>query len=157
MGMGCPDNYGNLGAGCYIQGNSDLQAETSVNKEIGIAYSSRGWDAGITYFRNDYKNKIHADMFDQGTPTLGGASQVFRWVNAAKAVVQGFEGNFNVPILGESGSRLKLLNNFTYMIENKNKTTDQPLSIIPRYTINSTLDWRATEKLSAQALSLIHI
>jgi len=156
MGMGCPDNYGNLGAGCYIQGNSDLQAETSVNKEIGIAYSSRGWDAGITYFRNDYKNKIHADMFDQGTPTLGGASQVFRWVNAAKAVVQGFEGNFNVPILGESGSRLKLLNNFTYMIENKNKTTDQPLSIIPRYTINSTLDWRATEKLSAQATATFY-
>ncbi|RMX08392.1 TonB-dependent siderophore receptor [Corticibacter populi] len=151
MGNGCPSNYPNQGGGCYIQGNDNLKAETSVNKEIGIAFNgATGLDASLTYFHNDYKNKIHADMFDQGSPASSGNSRIFRWSNAAKAVVQGFEGNLNVPLLGQHGDKLKLINNFTYMIENKNKTTDQPLSIIPKYTINSTLDWQIDPQWSAQ-------
>ncbi|MNJ56479.1 Ferrienterobactin receptor precursor [compost metagenome] len=36
------------------------------------------------------------------------------------------------------------------MIESENKKTGEPLSIIPEYTVNSTLDWNATDKLSFQ-------
>lgn len=154
MGNGCPINYPSLGGGCYIQGNPDLKQETSVNKEIGLAYNNHnGFDASLTYFHNDYKNKIHADMSDQDGPVVTGTtslSQVFRWVNASKALVKGLEGNLNVPLLGQSGDTLKLVNNFTYMIENKNTTTNQPLSITPKYTINSTLDWQVNGKLSTQ-------
>lgn len=162
MGNGCPVNYPNnppgsgLGGGCYIQGNADLKPETSLNKEIGIAYHDRGWAAGLTYFHNDYKNKITADMSDQGAPVVIGNAQAFRWVNADKAIVQGLEGNWTVPLLGEEGSRLRWSNNFTYMIENKDKSTRQPLSVIPKYTVNSTLDWQVNDKLSAQLIATFY-
>ncbi|MDR2678348.1 MAG: FepA family TonB-dependent siderophore receptor [Zoogloeaceae bacterium] len=147
MGNGCPINSPSTGGGCQILGNPDLDAETSVNKEIGVAYDARGWSAGLTYFRNDYKSKIVADMPDQGPMWIGNV-QVYEWFNADKAVVRGFEGHLTVPILGENGNRLKWINNFTYMIENKDRTTRQPLATVPEYTVNSTLDWQATDKLS---------
>ncbi len=32
--------------GCYLQGNDDLKAETSINKEIGLEFKRDGWLAG---------------------------------------------------------------------------------------------------------------
>ena len=151
MGNGCPyDPSGDRVSGpCAIFGNADLQPEISVNKEIGIAYDSRGWNVGVTYFRNDYKNKIIADFAGQDVPDFVDGRRPFQWFNSGKAVVQGLEGNFNIPLLGDNGHVLKLSNNFTYMIENKSKETGQPLTVIPRYTINSTLDWNINERWSA--------
>lgn len=37
------------------------------------------------------------------------------------------------------------------MIENKNKTTGDYLSVIPKFTVNSTLSWQATQDLSMQS------
>ena len=34
--------------GCYLQGNDDLKAETSINKEIGLEFKRDGWLAGVT-------------------------------------------------------------------------------------------------------------
>ncbi|MGB6105357.1 MAG: FepA family TonB-dependent siderophore receptor [Pusillimonas sp.] len=153
MGMGCPTG---VPGPCWIVGNPDLEPETSVNKEIGIAYERDGWTAGATYFQNDYKNKIIADYGIQDFPPMLGGASVYQWVNAGKAIVRGVEGNLNIPLLGEDGRTLKLINNFTYMIENESKETGQPLSIIPRYTINSTLDWHPTDKLSFQALATFY-
>lgn len=153
MGMGCPDG---VPAPCWIVGNDQLQAETSINKELGVAYDSEGWTAGLTYFQNDYKNKIVADYGIQGTPPRIGDASVYQWVNSGKAIVRGFEGNFNVPLLGEQGDTLKLINNFTYMQDNKSRATNQPLSVIPRYTVNSTLNWQATEKLNAQLIATFY-
>ena len=152
-GNGCPSG---VTGPCWILGNADLQPEISVNKEFGIAYERNGWTAGLTYFHNDYKNKIVADMGPQGTPPRLGGAAVYQWVNSGKAVIQGLEGNLNIPILGENGRTLKLINNFTYMIANKTRDTNQPLSVIPRYTINSTLDWRPSDKLSVQALATFY-
>ncbi|MFP1463492.1 TonB-dependent receptor domain-containing protein [Escherichia coli] len=45
-GQGC---YASAG-GCYLQGNDDLKAETSINKEIGLEFKRDGWLAGITCF-----------------------------------------------------------------------------------------------------------
>lgn len=156
-GNGCPYIDGaRVGGPCNIFGNADLAPEISVNKEIGIAYDDRGWAAGLTYFRNDYKNKIIADMGGQDIPPLVNGYRAFQWVNSGKAVVQGFEGNLNIPLLGANGSTLRLINNFTYMIENKNKHNGQPLSIIPRYTLNSTLDWHINERWSATATATFY-
>jgi ferric enterobactin receptor len=43
-----------------MMGNDDLKAETSINKEIGLEFKRDGWLAGVTWFRNDYRNKIEA-------------------------------------------------------------------------------------------------
>ena len=151
-GNGCPVSSPNPtgGAGCYIVGNPDLQAETSINKELGVAYTNHnGLDASLSYFQNDYKNKIYAEMND-GTAVWVGTSQVYQWMNASKAIVKGFEGNLTVPLDGKGGRHLKLVNNFTYMLKNHNKDNDQPLSVIPKYTVNSTLDWQVNDAWSTQ-------
>ena len=140
-GTGCP--VGTSGS-CYIQGNSDLKAETSINKELGLEFKRDGWIAGLTFFRNDYRNKVVA-----GTDILGystGGNMILRWENASKAVTQGWEANLTVPL----SERLSWTTNGTYMIENRNLETGNTLSMIPKYTVNSMLDWQVTDKLSSQ-------
>ncbi|MGE4432207.1 MAG: FepA family TonB-dependent siderophore receptor [Sphingobium sp.] len=145
-GNGCPVDYPNLGGGCYIQGNADLNAERSVNKEIGVAYAPQGWNFSATYFRNDYDNKIVSGNVPVGI-TTGAMGRIFQWQNARKAVVEGIEGNVLIPL----APTLSFNTNITYMIQNENKTTGERLSVIPDYTINSTLDWQVTEKINLLA------
>lgn len=148
MGNGCPTGQGP----CQIQGNSDLQPELSLNKEIGVAWKTQsGWDATLSYFRNDYKNKITTTR-ESSVLVIDPATGywVTQWFNSGPALVHGLEGNFNIPFLGESGQKLKMLNNFTVMFSNKDKAYQQPISIIPKYTVNSTLDWRISPQWSTQ-------
>jgi len=149
MGNGCPVDSPSLGGGCYVQGNDKLDAEKSWNFELGAAYNHAGWAAGVTYFRNEYEDKIEAGLNVEGTTTgTSGTGQILMWENAPRAVVAGWEGNFNVPIMGFEGDILSWNTNVTYMIENKNKSTGEPLSVIPKSTINSMLDWQPTKELS---------
>jgi ferric enterobactin receptor len=141
-GQGCAAS----GGGCYLVGNKDLDAETSVNKEIGLEFHRNGYQAGVTYFRNDYRNKIESGYLPTGTSSTG-TTDVYKWENVPKAVVQGLEGTLNIPV----SSTVSWNNNGTYMIESKNKETGDYLSIIPEFTINSTLSWQATEDLSLQS------
>jgi ferric enterobactin receptor len=147
-GNGCPTTVNRPNSEpCVIYGNANLDPETSINKELGIAYSAGGWEAGLTYFRNDYKNKIIADM-GEGAGHLEGSGAngyyAFQWFNSGKAVVRGWEGFLHVPL----ARNLKWRNNFTIMNENHSRETRQPLSVVPDYTINSELEWQATEKFS---------
>lgn len=144
MGNGCLQSETNS-QGCYLVGNEDLSPETSVNKEIGFEYDPGTWRASAAYFRNDYKNKIVADT--NVLYRLPNGARVLQWSNSGKAVVEGLEGNLFLPL----ASSLDWNTNFTYMIESKNKSTGEPLSIIPEYTINSTLDWYYSPKWSFQA------
>jgi ferric enterobactin receptor len=145
-GNGCPyvAGGGRVSGPCYIFGNKDLDPETSINKELGLSFAADGWEAGLTYFRNDYKNKIVADMGGQSIPDKVNGYRAFKWFNSGKAVVRGWEGYFNVPV----ARSLKWRNNFTIMNENNSRETRQPLSVIPKYTVNSELEWQATDKLS---------
>uniref|UniRef100_A0A8J7VS06 TonB-dependent siderophore receptor n=1 Tax=Coralloluteibacterium stylophorae TaxID=1776034 RepID=A0A8J7VS06_9GAMM len=144
-GNGCPYNFPNLGGGCYIQGSADLDPETSINKEIGVAYDDdRGLTASLTYFDNDYRDKIVTGLEPQG---VNGATQIFAWENAPEASVRGVEGSLNLPLDGNGGRTLKWTNNLTWMLDNENEETGQPLSIIPEYTLNTGLDWQATDDL----------
>ncbi|MDQ2148678.1 FepA family TonB-dependent siderophore receptor [Alcaligenaceae bacterium C4P045] len=143
-GNGCLASQTNSN-GCYLVGNDDLRPEISVNKEIGFEYDTGTWRTSAAYFRNDYKNKIVA-----GTDflyRLPNGSRVLQWTNSGKAVVEGLEGNLFVPLT----NTLDWNTNFTYMLQSKNKDNGEPLSIIPKYTVNSTLDWFYTEQLSFQA------
>lgn len=140
MGMGCPAGFSGP---CRIRGNADLEPEYSINKEIGIAYAGdTGRAFSLTYFHNDYRNRIAADVVGgEVDPSTGGS--VFQWNNVPEAVVAGWEGSFYTP-LGES---FAFDTNFTVMTESKNKQTGNPLSLVPDYTINAGLDWQATDDL----------
>jgi ferric enterobactin receptor len=135
-GNGCV-TASNGTTGCYLIGNDDLEAETSINKELGVEYREGDLVAGITWFHNDYRNKIQPGTTAVAVTTTGNRS-VYQWTNISKAVVEGLEGNLRVPL----ARQLDWISNFTYMLESKNKSTGDYLSVIPEYTINTMLDWK---------------
>lgn len=61
-----------------------------------------------------------------------------------KALVEGLEGNLTVPFT----ETVEWRSNLTYMLESKNKSTGDYLSITPEFTLNSSLNWQATDDLS---------
>lgn len=140
-GQGCAASAG----ACYLMGNDDLSAETSINKEVGLEWKHDGYQAGVTWFRNDYRNKIEAGYLPTGTSTSG-TTDVYKWENVPKAVVEGLEGTLNIPF----SDTVAWNNNLTYMLQSKNKETGDRLSIIPEYTLNSSLSWQATQDLSLE-------
>ncbi|MDD7995756.1 TonB-dependent siderophore receptor [Kosakonia radicincitans] len=145
-GQGCYAS--GTGVGCYMMGNDDLKAETSINKEIGLEFKREGWLAGLTWFRNDYRNKIEAGYSPLSQTSVGSTkTDLYQWENVPKAVVEGLEGTLNVPV----SDAVTWSNNFTYMLQSKNKTTGERLSIIPEYTVNSTLSWQIVQDVSVQS------
>ena len=145
-GQGCYASA--TGTGCYMMGNEDLKAETSINKEIGLEFKRDGWLAGVTWFRNDYRNKIeagYAPISQTGTGKV--KTDIYQWENVPKAVVEGLEGTLNVPV----SETVNWTNNITYMLQSKNKETGDRLSIIPEYTLNSTLSWQIYKDVSVQS------
>ena len=140
-GNGCPKDV--TTGSCYLLGSDDLEPEISVNKELGLEFAHDGYAAGITWFRNDYKNKIVAGRERVGIASNG--YNILRWENAGKAVVEGLEGNLTLPVIADT---LEWRSNATYMLKSEDKETGNPLSIIPKYTINSQLEWQITQDFS---------
>lgn len=142
-GFGCPVIDGVKVSGpCYVLGNPDLEAETSLNKEIGLAYQGADdVNGSLTFFHNDYDNRISSGFIQYNDATT---NRLFRWENQGKAVISGLEGNISAPL----GADFAVNANFTKMIKSKNKETGDPLSLVPDYTINASLDWQATDAIT---------
>lgn len=164
-GNGCPYPY--VGDGpCYVLGNDDLDPETSINTEIGIAYAGmNGINATLTYFHNDYRDKIQAGTQQVGSTVVdGNEARLYRWENIPESMVEGLEGSFAMPL----GETLSLAVNGTYMINSSQKikleggentgtsspgvydgqTVEVPLSLVPEYTINAALTWDVNDQFS---------
>jgi len=102
----------------------------------------------VTWFRNDYRNKIEAGYAPIGQTSTGKVTtDIYQWENVPKAVVEGLEGSLNVPV----SDTINWTNNITYMLQSKNKETGDRLSIIPEYTLNSTLSWQVHQDVSLQS------
>lgn len=132
------------GSACYLMGNDDLKEETSINKEIGIEFLRNGYQAGVTYFHNDYRNKIESGTHSLGNADGGRNATIYQWENVPKALVEGLEGTLNIPVT----DAISWNNNITWMLQSKNKTTGDRLSITPEFTLNSSVSWQATDTLS---------
>jgi ferric enterobactin receptor len=78
-------------------------------------------------------------------------TDIYQWENVPKAVVEGLEGTLNVPV----SETVNWTNNITYMLQSKNKETGDRLSIIPEYTLNSTLSWQIRRMFRAVDLHLV--
>lgn len=140
-GQGCPLNAPNS-VRCYYMGNSNLKPETSINKEIGLEFNKNGWQASATYFHNAYRNKIV--IGDQIIATSNIGNWLLQWENTPKATISGVEGNLVIPL----HDTLKWSNNFTYMHKSEDYQGN-PLSLVPKHTINSTLSWTPNERFDA--------
>lgn len=141
-GNGCPKDI--TSGGCYLLGNKNLDPEISINKEIGLELAIDDYHASLTYFRNDYQNKIVAGDNVIGKTSSG--AYILQWQNGGKALIEGLEASMAIPLVEE---RLSWNTNATYMITSEQKDTGNPLSIIPKYTVNTSLDWNITSALSA--------
>ena len=140
-GQGCPLNAPNS-VRCYYMGNSNLKPETSINKEIGLEFNKNGWQASATYFHNAYRNKIM--IGDQLIATSNIGNWLLQWENTPKATISGIEGNLVTPL----HDTLKWSNNFTYMHKSEDYQGN-PLSLVPKHTLNSTLSWTPNERFDA--------
>ncbi|WP_308187330.1 FepA family TonB-dependent siderophore receptor [Neisseria subflava] len=140
-GQGCPLNAPNS-VRCYYMGNSNLKPETSINKEIGLEFNKNGWQASATYFHNAYRNKIVIGENIIATSNI--RNWLLQWENTPKATISGIEGNLVIPL----HDTLKWSNNFTYMHKSEDYQGN-PLSLVPKHTINSTLSWTPNERFDA--------
>ncbi len=61
-------------------------------------------------------------------------------------MVEGLEGNLLIPVLRDV---LSWRTNATWMLKSESKETGNPLSVIPKYTVNTMLDWQVNDALSA--------
>lgn len=141
-GQGCPLNAPNS-VRCYYMGNSNLKPETSINKEIGLEFNKNGWQASATYFHNAYRNKIVIGDRLIATSNIDD-NWLLQWENTPKATISGIEGNLVIPL----HDTLKWSNNFTYMHKSEDYQGN-PLSLVPKHTINSTLSWTPNEHFDA--------
>ena len=142
-GNGCPDTTATASGSCYLVGNADLKPETSINKEVGIQFEKDIVNASLTWFRNDYKNKITSGDEVVGTTTVGSTTyHLLEWTNIPKALIQGLEGSVSLDF-----GNINWTNNFTYMMDSVNKTTGNPLSVVPNYTINSIFNYDITDQM----------
>lgn len=141
-GNGCPDTTATASGSCYLVGNADLKPETSINKEVGIQFEKDIVNASLTWFRNDYKNKITSGDEVVGTTTVGSTTyHLLEWTNIPKALIQGLEGSVSLDF-----GNINWTNNFTYIMDSVNKTTGNPLSVVPNYTINSIFNYDITDQ-----------
>lgn len=140
-GQGCPLNPSGSFS-CFYMGNGNLKPETSINKEIGLEFNKNGWQASATYFHNAYRNKIV--IGDQLIATSNIGNWLLQWENTPKATISGIEGNLVIPL----HDTLKWSNNFTYMHKSEDYQGN-PLSLVPKHNINSTLSWTPNERFDA--------
>ncbi|WP_386694789.1 FepA family TonB-dependent siderophore receptor [Lonepinella sp. MS14435] len=151
----CPVNGRALAdvGSCYTVGNKDLKPETSFNKEIGFElHNQAGYKLGLTYYHNAYRDKIEADTnvlatvynpeWRRARISESAGTTVYKWDNIPRATVEGLEGYLNLPLIAD---KLDFSTNFTYIRKSVNKTTGNPLSLMPKYTISSTLTYQVTD------------
>lgn len=145
-GQGCPVG---TNVRCYYMGNGALKPETALNKELGFEFNRNGWQTSAVYFHNAYRNKIVTGDIPAATSNIG--SHMYQWSNTPKATVSGFEGSLTVPL----HPALQWRTNFTYMQKSEDHRGN-PLSLIPKHTVNSALAWTSPNNRWDANLTFTH-
>ncbi|MCH7369696.1 siderophore amonabactin TonB-dependent receptor [Aeromonas sp. MR16] len=124
---------------CKVIGNPDLKPETAVSYELGTAYESARFGAGLTGFHNDIEDLIQSDQWGPGyNPS------VMTYLNVKKARIKGLELSGWVDVL----DNVQLTGNWT-LLDSEDKSTGQDLAKTPEHTGNLGLDWQASDVVSA--------
>lgn len=137
-----------------IHGNPDLKPEKSISEEIGIAYNHEsGFDASLTFFNTDFKNKL-TSYYTGGTDPLTGL-KLYTYDNVGKANIRGIEVATGIPLAQD----WKLSMNYTYT-DSERKSDEEtlsnskislkgyPLDKTPKHMANAKLDWQFNEDLN---------
>ncbi|MDC0611218.1 TonB-dependent receptor [Vibrio sp.] len=125
------------GGTCTLTGNPDLKPEESKSYEFSAAYNAQSWNVQATVFFNQVEN-----MIDRDTSTR--SSGYITYKNITDDVeTRGveLEGSFDIT------DSLYLKSNATYT-RAINTEDNSELENNPRWLINTTLNWVATDDLS---------
>lgn len=142
------------GGNGIIYGNPNLKPEKSVSEEISIAYNHEsGFDASLTFFNTDFKNKLTSYRTD-GTDPLTGL-KLYTYDNVGKANIKGIEVATGIPIAKD----WKFSANYTYT-DSERKSDEETLrnsgislkgyalDKTPKHMANAKLDWQFNEDLN---------
>lgn len=140
------DNWVQDSRGGDIYGNPDLEAETSLSREIGLLYdNARGTQAGVTLFRSDFDDKIVTELCPDGA-CAGGADDARWYNNVDSAVTQGVELSLNQELRYDLA--LALSYTYTDSEQTSGENKGQPLIQIPRHQATAQLDWQLNHRLN---------
>lgn len=142
--------WGQISRGGNMYGNPDLAAETSVNYETALIYSpTKGTEAGITLFYNEFNDKITrvacpATQCKDGPNQFGSAPTTY--VNVDEAVTHGVELLFKQQL----SQSLALSGNYTYTDSEQKSGCNKgnPLNQLPQHLLQTSLKWQPTDALS---------
>lgn len=149
-------------------GNPDLEPEESVNQELGVYWqaSRAGHSFNVTYFLNDFKDKISRGDLVQDCVVTGGVrpcvnigawagllnmSEARQSINIDKAQVQGVEvvGRYRVM----DGLSLRANYTWTDSEQKSGPQQGQPLTDTAEHMGNVTMDWTVLPSLTMQLTS----
>ncbi|MBC9903480.1 ligand-gated channel protein [Achromobacter xylosoxidans] len=145
--------WGQVSRGGNMYGNPDLTPEKSVTEEIGILYDDgEGFNAGLTVFNNDFKDKITrvacpATQCTDGPNQFG--SDPTTYMNVDKANSRGVEANLKLPLSRDWS--LTSSYTFTKSEQKSGQYKGQPLNQLPKHLFTTTVNWQASDELQAWA------
>ncbi|MCF8096187.1 MAG: TonB-dependent receptor [Desulfobacteraceae bacterium] len=114
-------DYIDYTTGEHFTGNPDLDPEKSDNYELGLDWYHKVFDASLTYFYTDFKDKIEW--------AAAHAPDTVTYKNIGEATVSGFEGRFSHDLATwwNLNWKIKPYVNFTYLIDYENEETGEDL------------------------------
>lgn len=117
----------------HYVGNPDLKPEKSETYEGGVDLSYASFNAGLTYFHTDFKDKI-----EEYTTGTGDTS----YRNLGKAEIEGFEGSisYDVGSLFSWDYQVKPYVSFTYLTEYEDREANEHL----KYTSDLNVSYGIT-------------
>ncbi|MCE7796587.1 TonB-dependent receptor [Sphingobium sufflavum] len=157
--------FGGQGTSPMI-GNPFLKPETSVNSELAVYWNPTPQSGiNVTVFQNDFRDKVASQTVAPCAVTgfvrpcanlgpyydvLGLGGTISQPVNIDKARIRGLEAAGRLQIIGGLGLRA----NYTLTDSKQLSGTEQgrPLTQTAKHMANATIDWKVTERLSAQLM-----
>lgn len=141
-------------------GNPDLDAETSVNSELGLGWSlANGGNLSLTLFNNKFENKVAS--YDTGVPdALVPIRNVYIYDNIDKVTLRGVELGATLPL----ADHWTLKGNYTYTDSKRegdrgepafdgSSLDGKPLDKTPEHMLNARVDWSVTDSIDLYARS----
>jgi outer membrane receptor for ferrienterochelin and colicins len=155
--------FGGQGAIPFV-GNPDLQPETSVNTELALYWTAESGDHNfnVTYFHNDFKDKIARGETNQSCEMTGGVrpcanlgafsnlgyTTYAQNINIDEARIRGAEVAGRYRVL----ERVWLRANYTYVDSEQLSGPEAglPLTDTARHMTNAALEWAINDTISTQ-------
>jgi outer membrane receptor for ferrienterochelin and colicins len=131
-----------------VYGNPDLEPEKSTSKEIGLYYfSDQGSQANLTFFHNDFKDKITTIECPSAICGAQSGRRANRYnTNIDEAVTKGLE--LATSIKASENVTFGASYSYTHSEQLSGDNKGQPLTQIPRHLINANINWSVTHNIN---------